>query len=131
MPSPCPQYTVTGAGISDANGTYDIVDGEVQEGAYVYTNGTYWIRKFTGNWKFMPTLSSPGLNIYYAGSSGTEPPTAGWVANGVENEPVPTVTGCPAPTPTPTPTPSPTPADPYAPWGGFANWQRLRLLEYV
>jgi hypothetical protein len=21
--------------------------------------------------------------------------------------------------------------DPYAPWGGFANWQRLRLLEYV
>ena len=22
-------------------------------------------------------------------------------------------------------------ADPYAPWGGFANWQRLRLLEYV
>jgi hypothetical protein len=23
------------------------------------------------------------------------------------------------------------PPDPYAPWGGFANWQRLRLLEYV
>ena len=23
------------------------------------------------------------------------------------------------------------PVDPYAPWGGFANWQRLRLLEYV
>ena len=23
------------------------------------------------------------------------------------------------------------PLDPYAPWGGFANWQRLRLLEYV
>ena len=22
-------------------------------------------------------------------------------------------------------------ADPYAPWGGFANWQRLRFLEYV
>ena len=21
--------------------------------------------------------------------------------------------------------------DKYAPWGGFANWQRLRLLEYV
>ena len=21
--------------------------------------------------------------------------------------------------------------DPYAPWGGFANWQRLRFLEYV
>jgi hypothetical protein len=26
--------------------------------------------------------------------------------------------------------PEPAP-DPYAPWGGFANWQRLRLLEYV
>lgn len=26
---------------------------------------------------------------------------------------------------------TPTPPDPYAPWGGFANWQRLRLLEYV
>lgn len=26
---------------------------------------------------------------------------------------------------------SPFVSDPYAPWGGFANWQRLRLLEYV
>ncbi len=26
---------------------------------------------------------------------------------------------------------APEPVDPYAPWGGFSNWLRLRFLEYV
>jgi len=36
-----------------------------------------------------------------------------------------------APTGTPVLTFSDPVPDPYAPWGGFANWRRLRFLEYV
>jgi hypothetical protein len=60
-------------------------------------------------------------NIEYAYNPSTDAanvPETGWIAsNG--NVPIPLVlSGIRAP-------------DLYAPWGGFANWQRLRLLEYV
>ena len=116
--------TASGAGTSSINGVYLSAGVDPTFGNSVYTKD--------GNLNSFPKLWQPSgtsWSIYtnvpfpnapaYTGDSGDCPVGVVFTAGPFGSEPGPTITGdSPAP-------------DPYAPWGGFANYQRLRFLEYL
>jgi hypothetical protein len=128
---------VSNAGYAAANGTYTRVADFGGYPAWEQAGGTVGIRTATGGpnvfWQitglpyvgggptcniiYSSNFNIPGANWpgEYPGDPAADPVTWGNDCLGTGNAPV---VSAPAP-------------DPYAPWGGFANWQRLRLLEYV
>ena len=125
--SPCgfDQILVSGSTDTDANGVYiwEAVEDPLMVGQFRNPAG-YNIYKitsgeFTGQWyinygfpRFLSTVT-PDCPAGITFAQWTNP-------YGAPGAPPTSITQYPAPAP-----------DPYAPWGGFANWQRLRLLEYV
>jgi len=131
----CTQYSniiVSGAGTTAVNGTY-IPYSTSNQGENIYTiwtkdgNDSYPRITVTGsgagNWAISINTPFPGAPAYYtpADSFGSANCPVGltWAVSDFGSGDVPTVTG------------TPNAPDPYAPWGGFDNYRRLRYLEYL
>ncbi len=135
---------VSGAGLTNVNGTYISAGTEVV-GGITFTRYTkdgdfnslpriivrYSAGPGDGSWEIFDSVPIYGTNPiyitqYYNPFSLTPdcPDGLTFVGSGgpwgSAYDPAPTVTAGTPPAP-----------DPYAPWGGFANYQRLRFLEYL
>ena len=132
--------TVTGAGFAAVNDTYTRGADVNGYPAWQNAGGTYGIQIGTGGptvfWQITglpqvgggPTCNTvygsnfaiPGATWpgEYPGDPAADP--ISWSNDCLGTGSAPTVTAGAAPAP-----------DPYAPWGGFANYQRLRFLEYL
>jgi hypothetical protein len=131
----CTQYSniiVSDAGIVAVNGTYVPYSTGSQSGN-TYTiwtkdgNNSYPRITVTGSgagqWAITSNAPFPGADIYITPSnsfgSADCPVGLTWSVGPFGSGNVPTVIG------------TPNTPDPYAQWGGYANYARLRLLEYI
>ena len=128
----CEVLEVTGAGTTAVNGTYTQVPDEGPLQVWTHSSGNYAIVRLAvmGPPGFIkiasyPTYSGPGSTSYYIKTyfpGPTAPACPAGVTLDVDSggaPDAPTIAeGAPAP-------------DPYAPWGGFDNYRRLRFLEYI
>ena len=127
-------FYITAAGTTGAIGTY--TRGADFGGYPSWTNENGWtIRIDSGGpgFKIWKILNTVGQTAYASQSdqfaSATWP--GEWPADPAADPAIVITAGTFGSNPVPTFTLTPPAPDPYAPWGGFANYQRLRFLEYL
>jgi len=109
-------YTLTGQ--QNGRDSWDLTLSDPVLGARTFVV-EYYDDGVTMEWHLTDVQSDYGA-WYAIGLDALSPWESEWINNG-QPYGIPVVTegnaGCTT--------------DPYAPWGGFNNWRRLRLLEYV